>query len=310
MASSPYRVLKVEEKAHDDGVWCVSWRGQRIVTGAACATGRVKTWNVSAGAAFALTAGTPVAGADFPLAVVAVTQQPDGAAFAAGSLDGTLLVFDPAAGPDAAPRALPADPGCAWGAAFSPAGGPLLAATGQGGTVCVYNTAEGRRTQTLRSAAKCCTSLAWSATGRLLAAGGTDGTATVFDAVGGRRLLSIPAHAKPVRAVRFSGDGTMLVTAGDDGCINVRDVEKGALVASITGHESWVCALDTCARAPRTLVSGGADGTVRLWDLSVNAHVHTFSEHHGQCWGVALNDDATMVASVADDKSLVVSSLV
>lgn len=308
MSSSSYKVLKVEEKAHDDGVWCVSWRGQRIVTGAACATGRVKTWTVGAGADFALTGGAAVADAAFPLAVVAVTQQRDGAAFAAGSLDGTLLVFDPAR--NAPPRALPTEPGGAWGAAFSPAGGPLLAATGQGGAVCVYDATEGRRTQTLRSAAKCATCLAWSANGRLLAAGGTDGSATVFDAVGGRRLLSVPAHARPVRAVRFTGDGAALVTAGDDGCINVRDVERGALLASITGHESWVCALDTCPRAPRTLVSGGADGTVRLWDLSVNAHVHTFAEHHAQCWGVALNDDASMVASVADDKSLVISSLV
>jgi len=328
-----HEILRKEENAHEDAVWCVSWRGQRIVTGSACAASHVKTWNSAAGAAFALTAGAPVDGSQHPLAVVSVSQQRDGPAFVAGSLDGTLVCYENAApivvvAVDAssaaeepsttsstvpvptAPKVLSQEPGCAWGATFNPAGGPLVATTGQGGAVMLYDVSGAKKREKLQSASKCCSSLGWSHDGRLIAVGGMEGTATVFDVANKRRMLTIPAHAKAIRAVRFSGDGRLLLTAGDDGCINVRDVEKGMIVASITGHESWVCGLDTCPSAPRTLVSAGADGTVRLWDLSVNAHVHTFTEHHGQCWGVALNDDGTKVASVGDDKSLIVYSLV
>ena len=301
-----YRVCRTIENAHDEAVWCVSWRDQRIITGSASFNAHVKAWKTTPDAAFSVSPDTPVYAAQFSLAVVAVTQQVDGPAFASGTLNGTLTVFDT----EYKAHVVSNEPGRAWGATFDPAGGPLLAATGQGGGVSIYDTSVGAgATQKMQSASKCCNSLAWSADGKLLAAGGTDGTATVFDARSGRRVLSVPSHAKAIRALRFTGDSNMLLTAGDDGCINVRDLAKGTLVASLTGHTGWVCALDTSAAAPRTLVSAGTDGTVRLWDLSINAHVHTFSEHHGQCWGVALNNEATKVACVADDKALFICSL-
>jgi len=309
-------VLKIEKNAHEDAVWCVSWRGQRIITGSASAASHLKAWNTSAGDAFSLTPAAPIDGSQFPLAVVSVSQQVDGSAFVAGSLDGTLIYYDtkPSDAAGAAPvlssKVISSDPGCAWGATFNPAGGSLVAFTGQGGSLILCDAKEPKKRDKLQTASKNCSSIGWSADGKMIAVGGMEGTVTVLDAVARKRLLTIPAHAKAVRAVRFSGDGHQIITASDDGCINVRDTEKGSVVASITGHESWVCALDTCEASPRTLVSGGADGTVRVWDLSVNSHVHTFAEHHGQCWGVALNNDGSKVASVGDDNSLVVYSLV
>jgi len=327
-------VLKVEKNAHEDAVWCVSWRVQRIITGSACAASHIKAWNTSAGDMFSLTPSAPIDGSKFPLAIVSVSQQRDGPAFVAGSLDGTLVAYETsppvvvalepsapradatpatttvAAPTPSAPKVISQEPGCAWGATFNPAGGTIVATTGQGGEVFLHDISGTKKRESLKTASKCCSALGWSPDGRIIAAGGMEGATTVLDVANKKRLLTIPAHAKAIRAVRFSGDGRLLITAGDDGCINVRDVEKGALIASITGHESWVCALDTCVASPRTLVSAGADGTVRLWDLSINAHVLTFSEHHGQCWGVALNDDGSQIASVGDDKSLIVYSIV
>ena len=74
------------------------------------------------------------------------------------------------------------------------------------------------------------------------------------------------------------------------------------------GHRDRVLSISMCPAAD-TFISSSLDATVRLWDLSINAHVHTFSEHHGQCWGVALNNEATKVACVADDKALFICSL-
>jgi len=311
-----------KENAHDDAIWCVSWRGLRMVTGSACAAQHVRVWNTSAGQDFALTPGPVIDSSLHPLAVVSVSQQRDGSAFVAGSLDGTLVLYDsqpvvvavdgeaaPVASAPFSQKIISQEPGCAWGASFNPAGGPMVAATGQGGAVYLYDVTNSKKNDKLQTSSKCCSCLSWSHDGSLIAVGGMDGVATVFT-VADKKRSQIPAHGKAIRAVRFSGDGRLLITAGDDGCINVRDVEKGAIVASITGHESWVTALDTCPTNPRTLVSAGTDGTVRLWDLSVNSHVRTFAEHHGQCWGVCLNDDGTKAASVGDDKSLIVYSLV
>ena len=74
-----------------------------------------------------------------------------------------------------------------------------------------------------------------------------------------------------------------------------------------SGHESWV--LSVAVHPGGTHVaSSSSDSTVKLWDLNTRTCVQTAREHADQVWGVAWAADGARLASVSDDKSLVVYS--
>ncbi len=72
-----------------------------------------------------------------------------------------------------------------------------------------------------------------------------------------------------------------------------------------TGHESWVL----CVAAHPTgtaFFSGGSDSQVRVWDLAANKCSQVVKEHKDQVWAVAVRGDGGRVASVSDDRSIIV----
>lgn len=71
---------------------------------------------------------------------------------------------------------------------------------------------------------------------------------------------------KPIRAIRFSRDGKELAVAGDSTSISTFDGLTGAPFAILDGHKVAVLALDYAAG--RTLVSGAADQTAKVWNLN------------------------------------------
>ncbi|MFM9059265.1 MAG: WD40 repeat domain-containing serine/threonine protein kinase [Planctomycetaceae bacterium] len=107
-------------------------------------------------------------------------------------------------------------------------------------------------------------SLAVSPDGRRLIACGTDTKAHLWDLATGRKVLSLPAHPAWVQGCCFVGDGDRVATACRDGGIRVFDAASGAPLTRLVGHEGRVWAV--AAEPAGTLLSCGADGTVRRWN--------------------------------------------
>jgi WD40 repeat protein len=72
--------------------------------------------------------------------------------------------------------------------------------------------------------------------------------------------LEVPGAA--INSVAFDSSGSLLAVAAGDGRVRVADL-RGALVASGEGHDGEV--LDVIWASKTSVVSTGADGTVRLW---------------------------------------------
>ncbi|MEU5100781.1 MULTISPECIES: hypothetical protein [unclassified Streptomyces] len=111
--------------------------------------------------------------------------------------------------------------------------------------------------------------------GRSLVAGGGEEGVTVWDVANGEELASFSVHDGEVTyAVGFSqlDDRPVVVAGTDSGKVYVFDLsgsEDGDPIHEpAAGHEGRINALDVAMVGDRAVaVTGGEDGTVRIWDL-------------------------------------------
>ena len=110
--------------------------------------------------------------------------------------------------------------------------------------------------------------VAFSPDCRILAQG-TDGFHVVLrDLSSGKEMCVLRLPSDGVSAVVFSPDGQrMAVSTAYNRTITVWDVASRKLLCSLEDHRNAVRALAVTPDG-RMLISGGADGTIRLWDLA------------------------------------------
>lgn len=103
--------------------------------------------------------------------------------------------------------------------------------------------------------------------GRLVAfPGGDRPQVTVVDVETGRIVASPGPHVGRVMSVCFTRDGSRLLTGDDSGGIRIFETEHYELVGVLEGHEGLVRDIEALPDG-RTILSAGADGTVRRWSL-------------------------------------------
>jgi transcriptional regulator with XRE-family HTH domain len=157
--------------------------------------------------------------------------------------------------------------------------------------------------------------LALSANGALLLAGTSSGQVWLWRVSDSTPLLAVQAHQGPVHGVAISADGQLLASAGEDGAICVWSFDpastpvspfgpdaatSGQLVARLHGHDSAVLST-AMSPAGDLLLSGGLDGTVRVWDPLAGQVLATLDGHSGPVLGVALTADGQLLASCSQD---------
>jgi WD40 repeat protein len=142
----------------------------------------------------------------------------------------------------------------------------------------------------------------FSHSGELLASGGWEGTVRLWQLPEGREIRHWWAHSDSVNGIAFLATDRQIVTAGYDGLLARRAVD-GQLLQQIKTPAAithMVADSDT-----DRLLTGHADGSVRLWKATDFTLLQEQQLHQGAVKAVAIAPGATRFASSSTDGSVV-----
>jgi WD40 repeat protein/beta-lactamase regulating signal transducer with metallopeptidase domain len=157
--------------------------------------------------------------------------------------------------------------------AFSP-DGRLLATGGSSpngaqGELKLWDVATQSLVATLEGHTRGVVAVAFTPDGTGLATGGLDETIRLWDIKSGHERLVLGGLSNCAQALAFSRDGRMLAWAGrSDGLVSIHDTTTGAEITRLVGHSAVVRGIAFAPDGSR-LATGGADRTVKLWDVPV-----------------------------------------
>ena len=222
----------------------------------------------------------PLAEFQIPGKIAAMAFSQDSRLVAVGGNGGTVLVWDRAAGREAA--RLPGG----W-VEFSPDG--TLLAAGLDNAVRLHDVATWHELAAFGGHTPYVKCLAFSPDGKTLATGDWQGTLRLWDVPGKRLLASRQVEVMVLLTLGFSPDGRRLVTSGGDGVVRFWDAALLRQLDRLPGHDGpdglrarerlWAAAslgaftgghdglvwTMAFSRDGKTMATGGQDATVRLW---------------------------------------------
>ncbi|HKB37469.1 MAG TPA: protein kinase [Gemmataceae bacterium] len=237
-------------------------------------TGEVNVWDMNTGQKVFPTMR-------FTWAVRSVQFSPDGRRLATAS--GELVqVWDAHTGQEQFPSCRDPD-GLLETVVFSPDGRRLAAVGGHldvspNSEVKVWDAQTGKEILRLRGHVGELRGVAFSPDGRLLASAGLDQTVKLWDAQTGEEVFTLRGHRDNVLSVTFSPDSCKLASASVDNSVRLWDAtpmdrEPTPEYRTLRGHAGAVFDVEFHPSDGRTLLSAGADGTVREWDFQAGTEL-------------------------------------
>ncbi|MCU0545275.1 MAG: AAA family ATPase [Oscillatoriaceae cyanobacterium Prado104] len=308
-------------EGHGDVVWGLTFSPDGSTIASASVDKTVKLWRRDGSLVATLKGHTN--------SVACVAFSPDSKTIASASLDKTVKLWK---SDGTLLATLVGHTNSVTSVAFSP-DGQTIASASRDKTIKLWKT-DGTLLQTIEQLAPI-NWVSFSRDGKILAVAGDDGTVKLWSSDG--KLVANLWHSenkKPskVYTVSFSPDGETLATAGEDKTVKIwsvaaiKDGEKlsseeasnGLLLATLRGHSKWVFGVSFSPDG-QSLASGGADGTVKLWNLAGAAEtgerantavkseghlVRTFEGHADRVTQVSFSPDGRTLASASFDKTI------
>lgn len=146
----------------------------------------------------------------------------------------------------------------------------------------------------------------FSPDGKTLATGAFDKSIFLWNVYGEcENYGMMKGHSNAVLEVHWKHDGTELYSCSADKTIAMWDPESGKRIKKFTGHAAIVNSMQTSRRGTPYLVSGGDDGTTKVWDLRSKRCCITF-EHQYQILAVSFDDTSERIFAGSLDNTVLI----
>lgn len=89
-----------------------------------------------------------------------------------------------------------------------------------------------------------------------------------------QRPLMLQGHERAVTQIKYNREGDLLFTAAKDSKPNIFYSLNGERLGNLIGHNGAVWCIDVNWDSTR-VITAGAEGTVRLWDLETGEFVRS-----------------------------------
>jgi WD40 repeat protein/transcriptional regulator with XRE-family HTH domain len=242
--------------------------------------------------------------------VWSVAFSPDGRTLASSSSDSSVRLWDVQSG--SCLQVLTDHKGCVWSVSFS-ADGQQLASCSDDKTVRLWNL-QGQCLRVLKGHTQSVYAVHFAPDQQTLASSSNDTTIRIWDVSNGNCLSVLQGHTSGVRCLRFSPDGQLLASGCRDGSIRLwsnylshaRHPKSHSINPSaklLHGHADFVWDI-TFSPDGRLLVSGGRDGTLRLWNVQDGQSIHVLEGHTHDVYGIAISADSQLLVSTGEDQTV------
>jgi transcription initiation factor TFIID subunit 5 len=133
----------------------------------------------------------------------------------------------------------------------------------------------------------------WHPNTAYLFTGSSDKTVRMWDINTGDSVRLFSGHTAPITAVAASPNGKYFASAGDDGLISIWDINTGKRLKAMCGHGKTGIYSLSFSQESNVLISGGADMTVRCWDVLRDPDAPTASASESFGAGISGADGTT-----------------
>lgn len=182
--------------------------------------------------------------------------------------------------------------------------GRLTAIGLESGQIRLRNAADEEQSKNLDAHTAAVTGLAFSADGKTLYSSSKDKTIRIVDRTGDvMRTIATPAE---INAMALINDGAWLVTGHEDNVVRIWDLaaetgegESTEPRREIKGHSQSVTSLAASPDDKKQVISGSADGTVRLWNAELGEQLRTWN-HGSPVTAIAMRPDGVRLASAGE----------
>jgi WD40 repeat protein/DNA-binding SARP family transcriptional activator len=182
---------------------------------------------------------------------------------------------------------------------FSP-DGQRIAAGGEDGKIYLVRADGSGQPRLLRGHDAPVRTLDFSPDGRRIVSGDLGGRIRVWNVASGSSRER-PGSESGVSSVSFRQDGRTIVSTGfDDTHIRISNADSGADIADIEDPNGAIAA---AAASPDggTIVAGGPNGTVGVFDVATNAEIGALRGHRGDVTDVGFSPTGDRIISAGDD---------